>query len=321
MAVDFKNNIQRTLIAARENNGEPVSILVSNSPGHRLRLGATGRKLPGAIPDASVLTAKERKNFLDIVEAAAKITRHYELFLLLQNEVQHFIPHQILISAWGDFLGAKPTLDVISAIPGVRTGKIHECGMEHVLKNLHARWVDGGRRPMLLDNTNAEEIVFNACNPSICSCAANDCAINTALRLMRSVLVHGVRNERDNLDSLYVALNPVSIQKEQNAEHFFALVDSVIAQIDAAFRKVAALKFARLVGGKKAQRKSDNLSAREQEIVGLIAEGKTNTEIAAILDISSFTVKNHAGRIFRKLDATNRTEAAAKYRRDNAASS
>jgi transcriptional regulator EpsA len=210
---------------------------------------------------------------------------------------------------------------VISAIPGVRTGKIHECGMEHVLKNLHARWVDGGRRPMLLDNTNADEIVFNSCNPSICSCAANDCAINTALRLMRSAMVHGVRNERDNLDSLYVALNPVSIQKEQNAEHFFALVDSVIAQIDAAFRKVAALKFARLVGGKNAQRKSDNLSAREQEIVSLIAEGKTNTEIAAILDISSFTVKNHAGRIFRKLDATNRTEAAAKYRRDNAASS
>ena len=326
MAVDVKNNNRSTPIAGRKKSGAPApisthaSILVSRNPEHSLRLAATGRKAPGLIPDALVLTAKERKSILHLVEASAKITRHYELFLLLQNEVQDFIPHQILISAWGDFLGSKPNLDVISAMPGVRTGQIHECGIEHALKDLYTRWVAGGRRPILLENANAEEIAFTSGNPGVCTCSSSDCPLNTALRLMRSTLVHGVRNERDDLDSLYVALNPVSVKNGQNSERFFSLVDPVIAQIDAAFRKVAMLKSARLAGGQSAQRKTYNLSAREQEIVRWIAEGRTNTEIAAILGISSFTVKNHAGRIFRKLDATNRTEAAAKYRRENAAS-
>jgi transcriptional regulator EpsA len=317
--IDVKNNWQGAPIAGRRINEGHASILISRNSGNSLRLAAIDRKAPESMRDTSVLTAKERESFLHIVEATAKITRHYELFLLLQNEVQYFIPHQILISAWGDFLGLKPTLDVISAIQGVRTRQINGCGIEHALKNLYMRWIAGGRRPMLLDNTNIEGITDTSGNPCICTCSSRDCALNAALRLMRSVLVHGVRNERDDLDSLYVALNPVSVKNGQSVERFFSLVDPVVAQIDVAFRKVAALKSVAMTGGENAQRRSDNLSAREQEIVRWIAEGKTNTEIAAILGISSFTVKNHAQRIFRKLDATNRTEAVAKYRRENSA--
>ena len=302
-------------IVARKIMEERASIS-THSAGNGLLQDAIDRRALVSTPDMAVVTAEDRNSFLHIVDATAKVTRHYELFLLLQNEVQYFIPHQILISAWGDFHGSRPALDVISAIQGVRTGKINECGIEHALKGLYTRWVDGGRRPMLLDNTDAEGITSTACNPSICTCASNDCALNTALRLMRSVLVHGVRNERDDLDSLYVALNPVSVKNGQSAERFFSLIDPVIAQIDVAFRKVAALKSTGMGPGKNGQRRPDYLSAREQEIVRWIAEGKTNTEIASILGISSFTVKNHAQRIFRKLDASNRTEAVAKYRRD-----
>jgi len=41
--------------------------------------------------------------------------------------------------------------------------------------------------------------------------------------------------------------------------------------------------------------------------------GKTNLDIAAVLDISPFTVKNHVQRIFRKIGVSNRTHAAANY--------
>jgi len=44
-----------------------------------------------------------------------------------------------------------------------------------------------------------------------------------------------------------------------------------------------------------------------------MCRGKTNLEIAAALDISPFTVKNHVQRIFRKIGVTNRTQAAARY--------
>ncbi|NEA48704.1 response regulator transcription factor [Streptomyces sp. SID10815] len=55
------------------------------------------------------------------------------------------------------------------------------------------------------------------------------------------------------------------------------------------------------------------LSAREVEIMDLIASGMTNHQIAAACFISEKTVKNHINRIFAKLHSTSRAEAAAKW--------
>ncbi|MFF3936364.1 response regulator [Streptomyces phaeofaciens] len=55
------------------------------------------------------------------------------------------------------------------------------------------------------------------------------------------------------------------------------------------------------------------LSAREAEIMDLIASGMTNQQIAAACFISEKTVKNHINRIFAKLHSTSRSEAAAKW--------
>ncbi|MEV0980776.1 response regulator transcription factor [Streptomyces sp. NPDC049915] len=55
------------------------------------------------------------------------------------------------------------------------------------------------------------------------------------------------------------------------------------------------------------------LSAREAEIMDLIATGLTNQQIAAACFISEKTVKNHINRIFAKLHSTSRAEATAKW--------
>ena len=51
------------------------------------------------------------------------------------------------------------------------------------------------------------------------------------------------------------------------------------------------------------------LTARETEILALIAEGKSNKEIAAELFISVNTVKVHVSNIFQKIEVSSRTEA------------
>jgi LuxR family maltose regulon positive regulatory protein len=56
------------------------------------------------------------------------------------------------------------------------------------------------------------------------------------------------------------------------------------------------------------------LSAREQEVLGLIAAGRPNRAIAAELYIGVDTVKRHVSHVFAKLGVANRTEAVARAR-------
>jgi DNA-binding NarL/FixJ family response regulator len=51
------------------------------------------------------------------------------------------------------------------------------------------------------------------------------------------------------------------------------------------------------------------LTDRETEVLGLLAQGLANKQIAATLGISEHTVKFHVSSIYAKLNVTNRTEA------------
>ncbi|GAB2614323.1 DNA-binding response regulator [Paractinoplanes abujensis] len=55
----------------------------------------------------------------------------------------------------------------------------------------------------------------------------------------------------------------------------------------------------------------DGLTQREAEVLGQIARGSTNAEIAAALFVAETTVKTHINNAFAKIGARNRTEAAS----------
>ena len=54
-----------------------------------------------------------------------------------------------------------------------------------------------------------------------------------------------------------------------------------------------------------------HLTQREQEILVMLTEGKTNKEIAKQLSLSEGTVRFHVSNILSKLGVNNRTEAAS----------
>lgn len=56
--------------------------------------------------------------------------------------------------------------------------------------------------------------------------------------------------------------------------------------------------------------RDDHLTYREMEVLQLIAQGMSNAEIAGQLFLSEKTVKNHLTSIFRKLNVSDRTQAA-----------
>jgi two-component system, NarL family, response regulator DevR len=56
-----------------------------------------------------------------------------------------------------------------------------------------------------------------------------------------------------------------------------------------------------------------SLSPQERRVLALIAEGKTNKEVGADMNLSEKTVKNYLANIFDKLDVSRRSQATALY--------
>jgi DNA-binding NarL/FixJ family response regulator len=65
-----------------------------------------------------------------------------------------------------------------------------------------------------------------------------------------------------------------------------------------------------LLDSRQAPASSRALTAREEEVLGLLAEGLANKAIARRLGITERTVKAHLGSIFQQLGVTDRTQAA-----------
>jgi DNA-binding NarL/FixJ family response regulator len=65
-----------------------------------------------------------------------------------------------------------------------------------------------------------------------------------------------------------------------------------------------------LVDARRTQRPSRELSAREEEVLRLVATGLANKQIARRLGITERTVKAHLTSVFAQLGVTDRTQAA-----------
>jgi transcriptional regulator EpsA len=260
------------------------------------------KSVPNLAAKALAFTTDESTRFIRIVSDCARIGSHYDVYRWLSGEVQHFLPHDILLAAWGDFAKWDLTLDLTSGLPGVRTAQLAHCRVHDLVRHAYAQWTDADRQPVLLKTSDAV-VMQPSCH----------CPIHVAFRGMRSILVHGVHDRRTGVDSIFIALGSGSVIKGRSMLRFVSIVDPLVHQIDAAFRKVAAYPVA---DGASPVRDGSNvlhLSQRERQVLESVCRGETNLDIAVTLEISPFTVKNHVQRIFRKIGVTNRTQAAARY--------
>ncbi len=86
---------------------------------------------------------------------------------------------------------------------------------------------------------------------------------------------------------------------------------SLFSELGMDYPRAKAERLLPKVSGERGERRPAGLSEREWEILGLLAEGRTNQDIADVLFVSRRTVENHLQQTYRKIDVTNRTAAIA----------
>lgn len=128
------------------------------------------------------------------------------------------------------------------------------------------------------------------------------------------VLVLTVSAEEDDVYDAFQAGACGYLLKDSGAEEIVAGVRAAAAGHSHLSPQIASLLLERLMGSFAAVDLPDDvaprLTEREMEVLGLIAAGKENGEIAESLVISQHTVKNHVSSILAKLEVENRIQAA-----------
>ena len=261
-------------------------------------------------PSAVALTDHPAR-YLALVHAGLAITRHVDLLDWLQGDVQRYLPHDILMTGWGNFEEGSVQHDVLSRLTGVRSYAEGTACLPFLLATMNDCWVAGGRQPISLPFSEFSYLLGSDALPdSFCQ----------ALRRMGSAVVHGLSDRRGQSDCVYVFLSAGTRQSEGTDDALSATVKVLLPSIDTALRQVSHLpeqrgQAANPVTLKVAAEDSTGLSERETQIMAWVAMGKTNAEIGSILNISGFTVKNHMQRIFQKLNVFNRAQAVSKVTR------
>lgn len=251
----------------------------------------------------SVSEVDDRDLLLDAIQESLHINTHFELFIWLQRKVQFFIPHEILISAWGDFSLGLIYFDIVSAHPMLRTKNISENTLTPQIIGLFNEWLSHEKSATILQMKNGvfnEKTLFKDQQRSG---AFTDFKFNE----MKSVVLHGIKDNRGNHDCLYILMDrsPISNRAKN-------LLEILMPFFDCAFRRIDQLEDIQ-PKPEQTSELGEALTAREIEIMEHLREGKTNREIAQLLDISAFTVKNHLQHIYEKLNAINRSQAVNKY--------
>jgi len=121
----------------------------------------------------------------------------------------------------------------------------------------------------------------------------------------RVVVLTTFADQRRILDAINAGASGYLL-KDARPDEVIAAVHAVVAGGVPLDPKAARV----LVDSRRTNRAEPELTPREREVLGLLATGLANKQIARRLGITERTVKAHLTRIFGQLDVTDRTQAA-----------
>ena len=246
------------------------------------------------------LSTEQTQLYLEIVEASLQIEKREQLFPFLQGCVQYLVPHEILIYGYRSGAGAYRFESYSSSryFDSRCLGHATQPEQGLVWRTMHA-WQQA-LKPVIVAGQPAADFE-EYCIPF------EEPLESLRNSEIRELLAHGITGQDGAVESFFCFAR---LPHEPDLKET-RLLRWLTPYLHAAFM------CARQLHSEKSETKSSQgqqraVTQREQEILRWLHLGKTNWEIARILDISPMTVKNHLQNIFRKLNVQTRDQAVHK---------
>ncbi len=243
----------------------------------------------------SKLEDVDRGRFSDAVEESFRISSRHQFFVWSQSYLQALIPHEILICGIED---------------GSRQGMaVHPFSASRYFLHEHFDAVADpltGLIPRMLAvaEGSRSSVIF-------CPLATGREADDNLLALvsdneLKNLAAQLVTGTRGRFEAFYV-FSRVSGALDSRLCY---VIELIVPHVHNALLRVLGTE--REAAGTNTQRAGRLVTPRQQEILNLVKNGKTNSEIAELLSCSPWTIKNHIQAILRKLDSNTRTHAIAR---------
>jgi len=241
------------------------------------------------------LNTTEREMLADVIEASLRVVERHHFYEWTQGIFQALLPHEILICGVDD--GAPDAFNM-HQFSGTRYFRAeHFEAVCQPRDGLFARIVSLWResdRPFLFP--------VDRPSPKV-SAELVELIMKNELK---NVAAHGVRGAAKRLVGFYSFSR---VPPEALCGHTAHVAEIVVPYVHMTLLRVLAHE--QRVNGHPL-RGNRHITRREMEILKWIKAGKTTSDIAEILTLSPWTVKNHVRAALRKLSAETRSHAVAK---------
>lgn len=240
------------------------------------------------------LDETQRHHFTEAVEASVAVTSRQQFFVWTQSAVQGLVPHEILIC------GVRE-----SGSPGMT---LHHFSASRYFRQPQFEAV-ADPATGLLPRLSA----MPGCADSVVLCpAAGQAAAGDKLEVLVS------SNELRNLAARLVLGTDRSVTALYGFSRLGQALDAQLCHAVEMLVPYLHHAFVRVLQNEREQqqasvpREERVVTRRQQEILLLIKDGKTNSEIAELLACSQWTVKNHIQNILRRLGTSSRAHAISR---------
>ncbi|MEZ0317560.1 MAG: XrtB/PEP-CTERM-associated transcriptional regulator EpsA [Methylophilaceae bacterium] len=250
------------------------------------------------------LTSEESGIFIEVFEASLRINQREQLFSWLQGCFQYLFPHEVLIC--GIHLKNENHLHFESFISTRYVTEQHvslATGHEGLISRVIAAWKRNHRPILIADGLSPGE--FGSYTVPFVERPGALQEIE-----LKNIAAHGLATKEGDVLTFFCFSR---VPGQLSARHVY-LLELLVPHLHAVLIRIVGAQYERSYQGRsqKVIVAKRTITRREQEVMQWINSGKTNLEIAAILNISPLTVKNHVHSILRKLGVENRSNACAK---------